>query len=221
MPGENPSQPASAAPAQPATPPAQPAVAAPAQPASSTPAPILGADPAQPSQPAAPASPAAAAVPDKYELKAPEGQTLDAATLEAFTPVFKELGLSQEAAQKLVDTQFKTTAAALDAANKTMADQIAAETASWAKACRDDKEFGGANYDANVKIANKAFAAFAPPGSALRSVLYESGYANHPEFVRLFWTLGQKLSESAPPASGVPTTQKTAPERVLYPSMNS
>lgn len=220
MPGENPSQPASAAPAQPATPPAQPAAAAPAQPASSTPAPILGAEPAQPSQPAQPATPAApVVVPEKYELKAPEGQTLDAATLEAFTPVFKELGLSQEAAQKLVDTQFKTTAAALDLANKAMADQIAAETAQWAKACRDDKEFGGANFDANAKIANKALAAFASP--ALKQVLVESGYANHPEFVRLFWTLGQKLSESAPPVGGTPTATKTTPERVLYPSMNS
>lgn len=216
MPGENSNQPASAAPAQPAaTPPAQPA-AAPAQPAAAPPAPILGADNNAPAQPAAAA---AKVVPEKYELKAPEGQSLDALSLDAFTPVFKELGLTQEQAQKLVDTQFNATAKALERNQKEMGDQIAAETAAWAKASRDDKEFGGTNFEANAKIANKALAAFGSP--ELRQVLIESGYANHPAFVRLFWTIGQKLAESAAPTGGTPPAQKTTPERVLYPSMNS
>src|SRR5579863_3544340 len=48
--------------------------------------------------------PKPSAAPDKYtDFKAPDGYTLDPATIEAATPIFKELGLSQDAAQKLVD----------------------------------------------------------------------------------------------------------------------
>jgi|SRR6185295_5130440 len=204
-----------AAPAVTPAAPAAPPTATP--PAAATPPPILGADPNAP--PATPATPAAKVVPEKYELKAPEGQTLDQLGLDAFTPVFKELGLTQEQAQKLVDTQFKVTDAALKAAEKTIGDQVAAETATWAKACREDKDFGGANFEANAKIANKALAAFGTP--ELREALISSGYANHPAFVRLFWTIGQKLAESTAPSGTTPNAQKTTPERVLYPSMNS
>lgn len=42
--------------------------------------------------------------PEKYEtFKAPEGYELGADLIEAATPIFKELGLNQDAAQKLVD----------------------------------------------------------------------------------------------------------------------
>lgn len=214
MPGENPTQPASAAPAQPAS--AAPAAPATAQPAA-PPTAILGADPNAPASPAA--APAAPALPEKYEFKAPEGQSLDALQLDAYSPVFKELGLTQEQAQKLVDKQFELAPKLAESWQKQIGDQIAQETANWAKASREDKEFGGANFDANAKIANKALAAFGTP--ELRNLLIESGYANHPAFVRLFWTIGQKLAESTPPAGGTPPASKTTPERVLYPSMNS
>lgn len=42
-------------------------------------------------------------VPDKYEIKPPEGMTLDQVTLDKVTPVFKEIGLTNVQAQKLSD----------------------------------------------------------------------------------------------------------------------
>jgi hypothetical protein len=42
--------------------------------------------------------------PESYTFTAPEGKTLDAKLVERATPVFKELGLDQASAQKLVDT---------------------------------------------------------------------------------------------------------------------
>ena len=44
-------------------------------------------------------------VPEKYEFKLPEGVTLDEASMALIAPAFKELGLSNEQAQKLVDLQ--------------------------------------------------------------------------------------------------------------------
>jgi len=48
------------------------------------------------------------AVPEKYDFKAPaawseKGWELDTKLIETATPIFKELGLSQDQAQKLVD----------------------------------------------------------------------------------------------------------------------
>ena len=54
-------------------------------------------------EPKADDKPIAPTVPEKYDFKAPEGQSLDAALVERATPIFKELGLTQDAAQKLVD----------------------------------------------------------------------------------------------------------------------
>src|SRR6185437_10360924 len=42
--------------------------------------------------------------PESYDFKAPEGKELNSKFLDRATPVFKELGLSQANAQKLVDT---------------------------------------------------------------------------------------------------------------------
>lgn len=44
-------------------------------------------------------------VPEKYEFKLPEGMTLDEAAMAIVSPVFKELGLDNDQAQKLVDLQ--------------------------------------------------------------------------------------------------------------------
>ena len=46
---------------------------------------------------------AAAAVPEKYEIKPPEGMQLDQAMMEKAAPLFKELKLSNEGAQKLAN----------------------------------------------------------------------------------------------------------------------
>jgi hypothetical protein len=50
-------------------------------------------------------------IPDKYEFKLPEGVTLDEASLALVTPAFKELGLDNVQAQKLVDLQLSLTKA--------------------------------------------------------------------------------------------------------------
>jgi len=47
--------------------------------------------------------PASGEVPEKYEVTMPEGFELDQGTLDLFSPVFKELGITNEGAQKLVE----------------------------------------------------------------------------------------------------------------------
>ena len=91
--------------------------------------------------------------PDTYaDFNMPEGVTVDSALLDEATPLFKELGLTQEQAQKLVDFQAKQVQASsqsqVDAFNQLMND--------WQEQSRNDKEFGGDKFDENIGIARTA-----------------------------------------------------------------
>src|SRR5258708_2662348 len=65
----------------------------------------------------------AAGAPEKYaDFKVPDGFKFDEKALTEATAAFKELGLSQEKAQKLVDTYAKNTQQAIEAPYKQWAD---------------------------------------------------------------------------------------------------
>ena len=149
-------------------------------------------------------------VPEKYEFKAPEGVTLDSKAVEGFTPIAKELGLTQEQAQKLVDFyggQLGGLAQAQAAAKQ-------AEVDKWASDAKADPEIGGANFDANVSTAMKAIARFGSP--ALKEMLVESGLGNHPELVRFCMKVGASISEDTLALGGKVSTGQRDAASVLY-----
>lgn len=128
--------------------------------------------------------------PEKYEaFKLPEGATLDEGLAKEFEGVAREAGLDQGKAQKVIDLGGKLAA-------KLQADitaKVEAAQKSWADASKADAEFGGAKFDENLGVAKKAIATFATP--ELSKLLNESGLGNHPEVIRLFWKVGQAISE--------------------------
>ena len=159
-------------------------------------------------------------VPDAYELSAPEGLTLDAKDVELATPVFKELGLSNEAANKLmpVAAQFA----------KNIADRLATEqlgqVTAWRKeqfaAAQADPEIGGAKWDESLTYAAKALDTFgATKGSPFRNALDESGWGNHPEMIRMFSKIGRAVGEDTDFVRGdVGAPVEQNPARILYPN---
>ena len=128
--------------------------------------------------------------PEKYEeFKLPDGQKLDEAALTEALPVFKELNLSQEQAQKLVDLQAKFVQKSADAAlenwNKHMETVLADAKA--------DKEIGGQGWDQNLGLAKKAITAFGTP--ALQEYLNTAEAGSHKEIIRFFAKVGKAVSE--------------------------
>lgn len=124
--------------------------------------------------------------PDKYEFKAPEGQQFDSEVVTTFSEVAKELNLSQEAAQKVLDTMSPKMQ------ERQMA-MIEAVRTQWTEASKSDKEFGGEKITENLSVAKKALDSF---GTAeLRSLLNESGLGNHPEIIRFMYRAGRAISE--------------------------
>ncbi|HEJ7039356.1 TPA: peptidase [Serratia liquefaciens] len=125
--------------------------------------------------------------PEKYEFAAPEGQELDANALSVFEPIAKELGLTQEQAQKLVDIYPQIQQQQADAWSKQIAD--------WGEQVKADKEIGGDKFNASVGLAQRALDQFGNP--ELREYLNVSGLGNHPALVRFCAKVGKSMAEDS------------------------
>jgi len=153
-------------------------------------------------------------VPEKYELKAPEGVTLDSEVLGEFEGIAKELKLSQEDAQKVADLGAKLSQKFATA----QAQAIEDASSAWVAAVTADKEIGGEKLTENLASAQKALQAFGSP--ELSKLLNESRLGNHPEVIRLMAKVGKAISEDRMVTGGAGPSRegpKTAAE-VLYPS---
>lgn len=129
---------------------------------------------------------AEAKAPEAYDFKAPEGQEYDSEVINAFADVARELDLSQEDAQMVLDKVAPKMAERQQA-------QIDAIKGDWLEAAKTDKEFGGDNLEASVKTAKAALEQFGTPEFA--KLLDESGLGNHPEMIRLMTRVGKAISE--------------------------
>lgn len=146
-----------------------------------------------------PAATTAPVVPEKYEFKAPEGTEYDPEVVESFSAAAKKAGLTQDAAQKLIEDMAPAIAAR-------QVDQVTTIQKEWKEASTADKEFGGEKLTENLGIAKRALDLFDPlPAQAgangtkqttpLRTLLEETGLGNHPEVLRLLYRAGKAISE--------------------------
>lgn len=124
--------------------------------------------------------------PEKYEFKAQDGQEFDAGIITAFSEVAKELNLSQDAAQKVLDK-------VAPVIQTRQSEQVETIRNEWVEQSKTDKEFGGEKLSENLSVAKKALDNFGSP--ELRALLNESGLGNHPEVIRFMFKAGKAISE--------------------------
>ncbi|HEB8489490.1 TPA: peptidase [Klebsiella pneumoniae] len=146
--------------------------------------------------------------PEKYEFQAGEGVELDAEALKDFEPVARELNLTNEQAQKLVDAYPKI----LAGVQQRQADAWQAQTEEWAATVKADKDIGGDKLTANLGVAQRALDTFGTP--ELKEYLNGTGLGNHPELVKAFIKVGKAMSEDGM-VTGKESGQRSAAE-VLY-----
>lgn len=150
--------------------------------------------------------------PESYaEFTLPEGISLDRAALEGFTPLAKDLNLSQEQAQKVVDLYAQKM---LPQIQQAFADQKAQMVESWLQESMKDPEVGGARFDESVSTARKALDAFGT--LALKAALDESGLGNHPELIRLLANIGKRISEDGTASTRSATAGSRDAAQILY-----
>lgn len=132
----------------------------------------------------------AAEAPTSYEdFDIPEGAegVMGESVIAAFSDVARELGLSQEQAQKVIATMG---GAQLEAQQSVVANAID----SWAKQTRDDKEVGGAHYRTALADARRTIDRFGTPELKQLLVGKTTQLANHPEMLRLLSRVGKAIS---------------------------
>lgn len=112
--------------------------------------------PADPNKPTPPKEETPPGAPEKYAFTAPEGQELDTSALAQFEPVARELNLTQEQAQKLVDVYPKV----LAGVQQQQAESWQKQTEDWAAAVKADKDIGGDKLASNLGAAPRAIDTF-------------------------------------------------------------
>jgi len=131
-----------------------------------------------------------------YDLKMPEGVPLDEELFKALSPEFKELGLTQGQAQKLVDGYIKAQSGRMQGQGESFTEI----TQGWIEEAKADKEIGGDKWEATVSTARRAVEQFGT--GQLRDYLTQSGAGNHPEVIRFMAKVGAMIGEDKPPQGG-------------------
>ena len=126
-----------------------------------------------------------------YEgLHLPEDLTLPGGALEELKDLSRELGLSCDQVQKLLD--FETRYTRLGAQNGEEEKRQIVER--WAQ---ETKDLYGARCEEEISLAVRAADAFGGP--ELRELLEATGLGNHPVIVRTFNEIGKSISEDVCP----------------------
>jgi hypothetical protein len=152
--------------------------------------------------------------PEKYEFKAPEGFDLDEASINEVTPVFKNLKLSNDEAQSLVDLYAKISKEAAEAPVKFWKET----QQKWLDEVRADPEIGD-KIELVKTTVNKALATYLSPTEVanFRHAMNYTGAGNNPTFIRVLYKLTSQLVEGGEVRGGGPVEVR-APNAASRPS---
>ena len=147
------------------------------------------------------APPSRQGAPEKYEFKAPEGFDLDEASINEVTPVFKNLKLSNDEAQSLVDLYAKVSKEASEAPVKFWKET----QQKWLDEVRADPEIGD-KIELVKTTVNKALMTYLSPKEVanFRHAMNYTGAGNNPTFIRVLYKLTSQLVEGGEVRGGGP-----------------
>jgi hypothetical protein len=112
--------------------------------------------------------------------------------------VFKELGLSNEQANKLMPVVGEYAKRIVAERDEKLMGTILEQRKDWLETARKDPEIGGNNWDATMREGARALDQLGfPKGSPLRNALDESGFGNHPEMIRFAAKVGKAIGEDS------------------------
>jgi hypothetical protein len=150
--------------------------------------------------------------PEKYEsFTVPEGLAIDDGTLDKFGTVAKELNLSQENAQKLVDVATENTRQEM----QKQYDGYTETREGWVTDLKSDKEFGGEKFDDTIVRAKRALGKYGSDN--LTKFLGESGYGDNNELVKMLARFDKATSEDSA-VDGDEGKQAVSAADALYPN---
>ena len=128
--------------------------------------------------------------PEKYEdFAVPEGVELNPEMLDKFTVLAKELNLSQENAQKLMDLASDN----MQGLMTQQQEQWSSIREGWLKDIKEDSEFGGDNFNETVTRAKRTLKNYG--SEQLVKFLDDSGYGDNSEVIKMLARVDKAMSE--------------------------
>lgn len=158
--------------------------------------------PKAPEAPKPAETPKVEAAPEKYgDFKLPDGYEFDKTSLEQATAIFKDLGLSQDNAQKLVDFYAANSLQASEAPYKAWADL----QKQWTEQIAD--RFPGEKATQVKSMISNVIDTVLPPSLAknFRAAIDLTGAGSHPDFVEAMSIFLKPLSEGTPVRGNAPS----------------
>ncbi len=157
-------------------------------------------------------------VPEKYDFKLPEGMTLDMAKLSLVEPLFKELGLDNASAQKLVDLQLGIQKAEKEAHDAAWGTFIESQK-------KEAKDYFGTKLPEVMRNVARARDTFL--SKPMQDKLNVAGFSNDKDFLETLDKIGRVIGEGkfvegkrSAPAKGDGSVELTGPTLAdVYPSM--
>ncbi len=175
-----------------------------------TPAAVAAAVPeVKPSEPQV----AAPTIPEKYDIKLPDGALLDPSHVEKVSAYAKEHKLSNEDAQRVLE---RDNAVLMDffEAQKHGGPEWTKRVDEWEKLALADKEIGGTpeNLKASAELGKRVISKYFP--ESIIGWLNETGYGSHPDILKGFAKLGKMMTDDQLVQPGhVPAAQKSREEK--------
>ena len=166
-----------------------------------------------------------AGAPEKYEdFKLPDGVKLEGETLKAATDLFKELGLPQANAQRLVDFHIAQLKAAAEAPDKALDDM----RADWKTKSEADPDIGP-KAKAIKETVGRALDTLgdAKLVADFRSLMDLTGAGDHPAFIKVIAKFAERVVEGRHVAGAQPskfgqtapgTNERPTAAQALYPN---
>lgn len=140
-----------------------------------------------------------AEVPEKYEFKLPDGLTLTPEVDTEVQAMFKDLGVSQDGAQKLVDFYSKQVLAAAEAPQKLVNEM----RQNWQKDVKADSAIGHKLNEVKSTIS-KAIDSL-PMSKDFRAALDLTGAGDHPAIIKGLYAWAQTMTEGKHVSGNGPT----------------
>lgn len=153
-----------------------------------------------------------------FEIKVPDGMTLDEQLLTSITPMLRAKNFTNEEAQQLADAYAasiaKSTTEFMETQRKAWSDQLS----TWEKEVRADPEFGGEKFSVTIKTAQTVIARYGD--DQLKKELKQFGIGNMPSLIRMLARAGKDMAEDGFHGGGAKGGAEDRPiEELLYPTM--
>ena len=149
-----------------------------------------------------------------YEMKLPENFEVPVENLSAYTDALRELNVSPEAGQRLLDMHAEHIA---QLAEDTLAQQhevCAATRAEWRDQIKNDPDLGGAGFETTKRAVARARDLIVPEADrkAFNEFLTTTGAGDHPAFWRALYRVSNLFDEPAAPSPNRQPSPNANPE---------